>query len=769
MATSAERLWQSRILIVDDTPLNVTLLEEALAEYQRSTARDGEEALRLLLTGPRPDLVLLDVIMPGIDGFEVLRRMKASPALRDIPVIFITALGSEEDETAGITLGAVDYITKPFNAPVVRARVHTHLQLAHARAALAAQKNTLEEEVARRTAQLAEVLVGLKHASHETILRLARASEFKDEDTGTHLVRMSLYAAALARRMGLLPDEVERLLHAAPMHDVGKIGVPDQILRKQGRLTEQEWEVMRQHTQIGAEILAGSTAEVIRLGETVARSHHERWDGNGYPQHLRGPEIPLPGRILAAADVLDALTSKRPYREPLTFDEAIQCIRDDRGKHFDPDVVDAMVAARDELVQIREGANRPGGGFPGMAIATPAASRAACGPQAPAAGPSAAGPGNRILVVDDDEISRTILATMLQDEGHDMLEAASGEDALTVIDRGGVDLVLTDVIMPGMDGFELCRNIRDTRKILDLPVVFITSLEDQESRVLGKDAGGDDFLCKPVDRIELFARVRNLLRVKAYHDLRARQQETLARELERMQGPLLHVDRLGGLGTLATGVGHELEHAAARLAQVLAGTGAAADALPEIEAVATLLATHARQLLNLGRSGPEALVDVDLREVVGRTIDMLKVAGKAGDAAIAQDFPPGPLPVRVHRTRMELAVLNLVENAVDAVAGLPRERGSIVVSLAADRPAPGRVTCRIQDQGCGIPGAALDRVFEPYFTTKAGRSGLGLTVARGVVASLGGLISVDNPPGGGAAVTFDLPLVPPEAGNATSA
>ncbi|MDI7269559.1 MAG: two-component system response regulator [Myxococcota bacterium] len=342
-----------RILIVDDTPDNIDVLGDLLSEYRRSVALDGEQALAHLAAKAPPDLILLDVMMPGMDGFEVCRRIRADPRLRDVPVIFITALGDEKAESRGFEVGAVDYITKPFRPEAVKARVQTHLALQCARRALAEQNSVLERKVDERTGQLSEALARLQQASIDTIIRLSRAAEYKDEDTGAHVIRMSHYAAAVARKMGLDAGAVEELLHAAPMHDIGKIAIPDRILLKPGKLDPEEWNVMKRHATIGAEILSRSDADVIRTGEVIAASHHEKWDGSGYPNGLKGEDIPIAGRIVAIADVFDALTTKRPYKEPFPIEKAFGILREGRGAHFDPAVVDAFFAVESVILEIK--------------------------------------------------------------------------------------------------------------------------------------------------------------------------------------------------------------------------------------------------------------------------------------------------------------------------------------------------------------------------------------------------------------------------------
>ena len=351
----------ARILLVDDAAENIRVLAGLLAVHRISAALDGEQALALARSAARPDLILLDVMMPGMSGLEVCARLKEDPSTREIPIIFITSLGSPHDEVAGFEVGAVDYIAKPFSPPVVRARVSTQLALLNARRQLAEQNAVLEERVAERTQQLQHALDRLKEGSLETIVRLSRAAEYKDDDTGAHVLRVGHYAAAVARQLGQTPEEVELLLHAAPMHDIGKIGVPDRILLKPGKLEPQEWEVMRRHSEMGARILAGSESPIIRLAETVAWTHHERWDGSGYPRGLVGTEIPLAGRIVAVADVFDALTSRRPYKEPLPVDRSFAILREGSGQHFDPDVIEAFFAVEAEILEIRERIREEGG------------------------------------------------------------------------------------------------------------------------------------------------------------------------------------------------------------------------------------------------------------------------------------------------------------------------------------------------------------------------------------------------------------------------
>jgi len=306
-----------KLLVVDDEPINLKLLKQVLQQdYRLSFAKNGIDAIELA-SRELPDLILLDVMMPEMTGFEVCQRLKSAPNTQNIPVIFVTALRDEVDETQGFESGAVDYITKPITPAIVKARVRTHLSLVRA------------EE--------------LKRTHLELIQRLGRAAEYKDNETGMHVMRMSHTSKILALALGFNEDFADKLLQAAPMHDIGKIGIPDHILLKPGRLDDEEMRIMQQHPMIGAEILANTKSDLIQLAHSVALHHHEKWDGSGYPNKLKGEEIPIEGRIVAVADVFDALTSKRPYKEAWPVEKALDLIKEQSGKHFDPDVVQALL------------------------------------------------------------------------------------------------------------------------------------------------------------------------------------------------------------------------------------------------------------------------------------------------------------------------------------------------------------------------------------------------------------------------------------------
>ena len=344
-----------KIMVVDDEARNLRLMEALLVPegYEVIQARDGEEALAKVRE-TSPDVILLDVMMPGLDGLEVVRRLRADEATTLIPLVMVTALNEVEDRVQALKAGADDFLTKPVDKTELKARVQSLVKVKAYNDHMRNYQKELESEVAKRTEQLQQALEELKFASLETIYRLSKAAEYRDEDTGSHILRMSHYAAAVAKEMGLTETAVENILYAAPMHDVGKIGIPDSILLKPGKLDPAEWETMKQHATIGARMLGGSRSAFIKSGEVIALTHHEKWDGTGYPEGLRGTAIPLPGRITAIADVFDALTSRRPYKSPFPLDKSLSIIRDGRGAHFDPDAVDAFFSVQEEILQIKE-------------------------------------------------------------------------------------------------------------------------------------------------------------------------------------------------------------------------------------------------------------------------------------------------------------------------------------------------------------------------------------------------------------------------------
>jgi putative two-component system response regulator len=355
------------LLIVDDNPENLTVLGEILqSEFRVRAATNGVRALELAALAPRPALALLDVMMPDMDGYQLLARLRADPATRDIPVVFVTAMDAAADEARGLAMGAADYITKPLRPAIVLARVHTQLQLREARDLMRERNVELEAEVARRMAENQRVQDVSIHA-------LARLAETRDPETGNHIRRTQEYVRLLAQRLQSNPRFADRLsdrvisllVKSAPLHDIGKVGIPDHVLLKPSTLNADEWAIMKTHAALGADAIeqaerdgaladGGLPVEFLHTAKDIARWHHEMWNGHGYPDGLAGEAIPLSARLMALADVFDALISRRVYKAPMSYERARTIIQGGRGRHFDPDMVDAFLSGYGEFVAIAE-------------------------------------------------------------------------------------------------------------------------------------------------------------------------------------------------------------------------------------------------------------------------------------------------------------------------------------------------------------------------------------------------------------------------------
>ena len=380
---------RSHVLVVDDQPDNLLILEDMLGEeHAVHTADSGREALAWVEGGEPVDLVLLDVMMPDLDGFEVCRRLKANAAVRDIPVIFLTTLQSADDEERGLSLGAEDFIHKPFSPAVVIARVRNHLALSRASRLLRSRNEDLEIAVAERTrrmlAQSEELMrrkLELIAAQDATITAFCALAEARDYETGNHIRRTQHYVRTLAERVRehprfrdeLTDEAIQLLFKSAPLHDIGKVAVPDAVLLKPGKLDRDEWEVMKRHTVFGRdailqaeESLPPDSDSFLKTAREIAYGHHERWDGSGYPEGLAGDAIPLSARIMAVADVYDALISKRVYKSAFGHEEAVELIMRDRGTHFDPDLADAFHDIRADFRAIAERFSDPPRTDPGL-------------------------------------------------------------------------------------------------------------------------------------------------------------------------------------------------------------------------------------------------------------------------------------------------------------------------------------------------------------------------------------------------------------------
>ena len=351
---------QPTVLIVDDTPENLSILGELLQPaYRVRAANSGQRALQIAYGTPQPDLILLDVMMPEMDGYDVLAELRANPATKQIPVIFVTAMDATEDEEHGLACGAVDYITKPLRPAIVLARIRTHLELKQARDFLKDQNSFLEAEVSRRMGENQLIQEVSIHA-------LARLAETRDPETGNHLRRTQEYVRTLANSLKYHPrfadylDDrtIDALAKSAPLHDIGKVGIPDHVLLKPGKLTPEEWEVMKTHAILGSNAIAQAEkdaekpVEFLAIAKEIAHYHHEKWDGSGYPEGLSGDRIPIAARLMALADVFDALICQRVYKPAMPHDQARQIILDGSGKHFDPDIVTAFNQAFETFTNI---------------------------------------------------------------------------------------------------------------------------------------------------------------------------------------------------------------------------------------------------------------------------------------------------------------------------------------------------------------------------------------------------------------------------------
>ena len=350
------------VLVVDDTPNDLSLIANLLkGSYRVQVANGAEGCMSAAKSRRPPDLILLDIIMPGLDGYEVCRQLKASPATRAIPVIFLTGKNSVADEQKGFALGAVDYITKPVSPPIVLARVATHLTLKASADFLRDKNAYLEQELAKRNHQMTAI-------QDVTILTMASMAETRDTETGNHIRRTQNYVRALAKHLQSNPrfsafltdDNIDMLYKSAPLHDIGKVGIPDRILLKPGKLTVDEFEIMKTHTTLGwdainkAEKSLGTQAEFLSMAKDIALFHQEKWDGSGYPQGRAGDAIPIAARLMAVADVYDALISRRVYKEGMTHEAAVAIILKGKGQHFDPDIVNAFSEIQDDFLAIAQ-------------------------------------------------------------------------------------------------------------------------------------------------------------------------------------------------------------------------------------------------------------------------------------------------------------------------------------------------------------------------------------------------------------------------------
>jgi putative two-component system response regulator len=339
---------EMNVLVLDDAQINVTLLCLLLKKIEKcNSVSFNEPDLALSWCGTHvPDLVMVDYMMPTMDGVEFIRRFRQLPGCSDIPVLMITANNELELRYEALNVGANDFLIKPIDKIEFLARTKNMLALRKSQRFLEDRASWLDEEVKKATAEI-------RARERETILRLSKAADSRDPETGAHIVRMANYSRIIAEHLGLSEADQELLLEAAPMHDIGKVGIPDNILLKPGKLTEDEFTIMKQHASLGYDILAGSTSEMLNAGAIIALAHHEKFDGSGYPRGLAGQDIPLFARIVAVADVFDALTSERPYKAAWDIDRALAFLHEGSGKHFDPECIQAFVAGWTQILEIK--------------------------------------------------------------------------------------------------------------------------------------------------------------------------------------------------------------------------------------------------------------------------------------------------------------------------------------------------------------------------------------------------------------------------------
>ena len=477
------------VLLVDDNTTNLQILRETLdgLGYKLLIAKNGRTALSITRKA-QPDLILLDIMMPDMDGYEVCKKLKEDENTENIPVIFVTAMTGEEDEAKGFALGAVDYITKPINPDLVRARVRNHLELKR-------YQDRLEDLVKKRTRKLALT---------QTIMieGLATLAECRDPETGGHIKRTQNYVKALALHLNKKPkyeaslneEVIDMLYQSAPLHDMGKVGVKDNILLKAGKLTNEEFEEMKKHTVIGRDTLMMIEQKLgkstfLQCAREIAYTHQEKWDGSGYPQGLKGEQIPLSGRLMALADVYDALISKRVYKPPFSHEEAVLIIQKGSGNHFDPEVVDAFMSIEDTFRNIA------------LTYADYEEEREMLsGGKAVQSAPART--IERILVVEDNEINREIMQSQLVAMGYRVDIAHNGKDAISKYQPSVFDLILTDLDMPEMDGYEMTAAIRrqeEENRSRVVPIIAITASEYDLTEEKARAMGFSGYLLKPLE------------------------------------------------------------------------------------------------------------------------------------------------------------------------------------------------------------------------------------------------------------------------------
>jgi len=473
------------VLAVDDEPFNLELIEAAFMQLDNikiTYAKDGYEALNFL-EEQIFDVVLLDISMPQLDGLEVLKIIRSKEKLQFLPVLMVTANHEKEEEA--LNLGASDFITKPYNIKILCSRTLNYAKLNCSTSQIRNQNEILENEVQKRTAELQKALKLSKETEYEISTRLGRASESRDPETGGHIKRMSHYSQLLASLYGLNEEECELILYAAPLHDIGKIAIADNILLKPGRFEKEEFEIMKMHAELGAGMLEGAERyPVLKAGHIIALEHHEKYDGTGYPNGTKGKDIHLYARIVTIADVFDALCSRRVYKEPMPLEKVLDIIRKDAGTHFDPELTELFLSNIDKFLKIKEIFKDEN--------TQPINQKTEIQSEK----------SSKILFVDDNELNRIVVKEMLA-LAFPNLSVDVFEDVQGALDKGieNYDVILSDINMPYINGYEfydLLRNEKNYQK----PIIAITALAvsgDKEKILMH---GFNDYIPKPIDMKE---------------------------------------------------------------------------------------------------------------------------------------------------------------------------------------------------------------------------------------------------------------------------
>lgn len=482
------------ILAVDDEPFNLDLIEAAFDSYTNvaiTNASSAQKALDLLDTN-NFDVVLLDISMPHMDGLEALRIIRQEKQLLTLPVLMVTA--NTEKEKEALNLGASDFISKPYDVDILCSRTLNYAKLNYFTKQIQNQKEILEEEVQKRTQELSLALELSKETEYEISVRLGRASESRDPETGGHIKRMSQYSKLLAKLYGLGDEEVELILYAAPLHDIGKIAIPDNILLKPGRFDEAEFEIMKTHVQKGAQMLEGAERfPMLKAGRIIALEHHEKYDGTGYPHGLKGEEISLYARIVTIADVFDALTSKRCYKEPMPLEKVLEIMKKDAGVHFDPQLIEIFLENIDQFLNIKE-IYKDENCLPFDEEIKVQSEKEI-----------------HLLFVDDNELNRMVVQEMLILAFPNItIDTFATAKEVIDLDLKNYDMILSDISMPDINGYELFSILKEKHNFTK-PILAVTALSttQEKSEILAH--GFDDYIPKPIDMQELEETVKKFI------------------------------------------------------------------------------------------------------------------------------------------------------------------------------------------------------------------------------------------------------------------